>query len=242
MKNLTQNSIRIVKGMKVHLPFPYGDEEISAEDLDYTSKSNGTYCVKDSTISYVFEGNLYVTPWTFQNEQTLTLNGFIKEDVPYVPFSREEIPVGQEEKWKELLKKQNEAIYERFTQECLKKADLNCIGELDESILKNCYEMPIGGVFVRAPQGYETIQNPVINVHYFDRIGERMFGKYAYNSGKTAFVYRNGRTYIAKGRGIIPYLEKAGYDEANFYVPLSCGEIILDETERALWDKIKKFA
>ena len=103
---------------------------------------------------------------------------------------------------------------------------------LGEETLRNCFQIPAEGV-------------KVSHIHWHDEIvvgplQEKHEKRFTRNNGKV--VFRNeGKTYVAKGYGILKTLEAAGFEEGSIWVPLSNGEEILDPDLKTHWESLAEF-
>ena len=93
--------IRIYSGMIVVFPrlFPEGDITVSK----IVSKFPNCYAMKNSTIAFVYNGELYVAPYT-HHTMSILKNNNLKEASFYVPFSNGEYPDLEKAKWDRLCK------------------------------------------------------------------------------------------------------------------------------------------
>lgn len=238
MKSIEEGSIRIYSGMIAVWPQLSNYEDVITVD-GLSPKFNGCYAANNSTMIVVASGSeILVTPYMRDKEEFLKGEGFYKKDF-YVPFSNGEYPKKEKEKWKSLCREAEESRAEEFTRDSISYCEKNHIGKLSEDIINKCFEMPSTGVQVRNVY-YEDRYYPVINSKYLDRID--LLGCFCYNNGKVIFVYRNGKTYVAKGYKLIEKLEEAGYTKFGMFVPFSNGEEILDPFLKRKWESIPKIS
>ena len=202
-------------------------------------KFNGCYAVNNSTVAFVFENQIYVTPETGKVRETLNQAGF-RMDCFAVPFSNWDYPLKDKEKWEELRRKAREAQEDEFAVECTTYSKELGIGEISKQSLKNCFEIPTSGVWVNFLT-YSIQYMPVISAFMLDMMPFEKIGKYCTNNGKVVFVYQNGKTYVAKGYKILDELKAAGYKETSICVPFSRGEVIQDPALRERWENLTKF-
>ncbi len=234
LQELKNDSLAIKKPIMVeHFE---GEEEML--DPEYAAKFNGFYEANNSTLAFVSESILYVTPYTIAAMKCLTENGFTNSCF-YVPFSNGDYPVEERVRWKSLRDHAKEEKHEEFIESCLSYSDENGFGELPEEILSKCFKIPVSGVKVRKSNFYETYY-PVINNDCLDCVAEQEVGTYNSNMGKVVFVYRDGETYVAKGYKIVSLLQQAGYMHMKLFVPFSNGEEILDSNLAAQWEALPK--
>ncbi len=236
LEELKEQSVRIYNGMIAVYP-QFGEEEA----LDISSlipKFNGCYASNNSTVCYVTENEVYVTPYTHAVRNTLCDNCFMEKSF-FVPFSNWDYPKDEQQKWESLRGKAMVTYAEEFVDDCARYCDEHYISFISEESLKECFEMPANGVRVKHIY-YEDCYFPVINNICFDSVAARSIGRFCTNNGRVVFVYRNGKTYVTKGYKILRELRDAGYVESSIFVPFSNGEEILDPVLKARWDAIKK--
>lgn len=236
MKYLKEQSIKIDSNTVVCWPQFQMESRIDVNGL--RSKFNGAYSVNNSTICFVHDSEVYVTPYTRKALETLDRAGF-KMGEFYVPFSSWDYPKYQEEKWDQLRKAARLAKDIDYENDCRKWCSEHGIKELDEAILNNCFRMPITGVPVEHIY-FKNTYYPVCGETCIDCTVVDKLGKYCANNGKVVFVYTDGHTYVAKGYGILKDLEKAGFEEAGLFVPFSNGELITDKVLAAKWNMVPK--
>lgn len=228
-------SVRAYAGMIV--VFPQFNKEESL-NLDWAPKFNGCFAVNNSTVAFVSDGELFVTPYTDEVMSALKEAGF-REEYLYVPFSNWDYPKFEKRKWDELSIRANAVKKSGFAKKCKEYCDDHHIHTLSQETLRNCFKMPEDGVKVKHHY-FEDCYYPVIRTDFFDSTVSGNIGKYCTNNGRVVFVYRTGETYVAKGYKILEELRAAGYTEAGLFVPFSNGEEILDWGLKARWESIKK--
>ena len=242
MKNietLVADSIRIYEGMMVRLP-QFG-KEYRLHIADLTPKFPGTYCTNNSTVAFVWEEMLYVTPYTQEVMTILSEAGF-KKDSFGVPFSNWDYPVYEKDQWDNLLKKAEEQRELEFQEDCRTYCSKRGIGAISDDALANCFLIPKSGVCTTHPHhGYSSTVWPAIH-GCLDCNACDIIGQYDTNNGRVVFVYYDGSTYVTKGYGILKELEEAGYRKSKkgFFVPFSNGEVIDDPTQRSKWEAVVK--
>ena len=213
---------------------------VSRLDLEgIVPKFNGCYAVNNSTVAFVFENEIYVTPETNKVRETLNQAGF-RMCCFKVPFSNWDYPRDKKERWEQLREKAREAQEDEFMMDCLVYSQEMGFGEMERETLKNCFEIPVNGVSVIFPT-YVDHYFPVISAFMLDKMPFEKIGKFCKNNGKVVFVYQNGKTYVAKGYKIVDELKSAGYKEESMRVPFSRGELIKDPVLRERWEALKKF-
>jgi len=203
-----------------------------------TPKFNGCYATNNSTVCFVSDNEIFVTPYTRNVIRALNAAGFCQKYF-YVPFSNWDYPKAEQSKWNLLREKARQSYADDFVEDCAYYCDKHHIGTISEEMLQNCFEMPATGVKVKHLY-YEDCYYPIINSTCFDSIAADRIGKYCTNNGKVVFVYRNGKTYVAKGYAIVNALRDAGYTETGLFVPFSNGEQIQEYALRARWESITK--
>ena len=236
MAELVKDSIRIAPNMVVVYPQLSAETIIDAQEQ--STKFNGRFAMNNSTLAFVQDNKLYVTPFTRNALETLRANLF-REDFFYVPFSNGDYPKYERDRWNNLREMAHRSYVNDFVSDCESYCDKHHIGTLNTETLRNCFEMPATGVKVKHLY-YEDCYYPVINSTCFDCIAADRIGRFCTNNGKVVFVYRNGKTYVAKGYKIVNELRAAGYVESGLFVPFSNGEQIQNEALKARWEAITK--
>ena len=236
MDSLKEGAIRIYPGM-IDV-YPQFSEEHLLKVSDLEPKFNGCYATNNSTVAFISDNEMYVTPVTRAIRNLLISEGF-RNEYFYVPFSNGDYPKAEQAKWNSLREKAGIEHQREFLEDCFSYCDKHNIGSIKEETLKNCFEMPATGVKIKR-FGYEDTYYPLINSMCFDCIACQYIGKFCTNNGKVIFAYRNGKTYVAKGYGILTELRAAGYTESGIFVPFSNGEQIIDSGLRVRWESIIK--
>lgn len=236
METLKKDSVRIYPGMVA--VFPQFNQEETLNLMELASKFNGRYATNNSTVCYVSDGEVYATPYTRSALSILRNAGFSRSEF-YVPFSNGDYPKAEQYQWTALREKARKSYEEDFIADCNKFCDEHNIGSLSEETLKNCFQMPALGVRVKHLY-FEDCYYPVITSTCLDCVACDRIGKFCTNNGRVVFVYRDGKTYVAKGYKILSELRAAGYKESGLFVPFSNGEEIVDPVLKASWDKISK--
>lgn len=234
MDSLKESAVRGYSGMTVVFPQFTKEETLDVSKL--VPKFNGCYAMNNSTVCFVSNNEVFITPYEDIIERSLCSAGFREEDF-WVPFSNGDYPKNEQKKWKDLCEVASQYRRKRNAEACVSYCDKHHIGTIRKETLENCFEIPVTGVKVKI-RGYETYHYPCVN---FDGIVDyATIGHFCANNGKVVFVYRDGKTYVAKGYKIMEELRAAGYTERNMWVPLSNGEQILDNVLKECWDSIKK--
>ena len=237
MKNLKENSIRISNTTVICWP-QYGDKEETIDMTDIGSKFNGAYCTNNSTICFIVDHEIFVTPYTRSAMRVIKETGLVRRGF-YVPFSNWDYPKYEEAKWFHLRELATESYYRDYEADCAEWCDEHGIGELSEETMKRCFRIPRTGVPVKHVR-FENIYRPLCYESCMDSTVVDKLGRYCANNGKVVFIYRDGHTYVTKGYKILEELRNAGYREAGLFVPFSNGEQITDTRMAAQWEKITK--
>lgn len=96
---LLSNSIAVCDGMITY--FPQFCESATLHVSDITSKFNACFATNNSTVAFICDRQMYVTPYTNDVIATLVECGYCKDSF-YVPFSNWDYPKHAKEKWEEL--------------------------------------------------------------------------------------------------------------------------------------------
>lgn len=238
IEELMNESIRIYPGMIAVWP-QFHDEENLTKYLENIPKFNGCYATNNSTVAYIFQDQMFVTPYTNKIVETLRTSAF-KESTFYVPFSNGDFPKQEHLRWKILKSKAQEEHHKEFRNNCIRYCEKHHIGgELPQKVLNNCFEMPKEGIDVQHVY-FEDHYFPIIKYEFLDGTAAEKLGKYCCNNGRVVFVYHDGKTYVAKGYAIVQLLKSAGYQESGLFVPFSNGETIKDTFINAQWETLPK--
>ena len=187
----------------------------------------GEYAINNSVVCWVMDGEIYAAPYTRKLALLLEQAGF-RNGSFYVPFSNGEHPYNRKTEWESLLLSAGVATLKDFEEDSKAWCDEHHIGSIDDRLLESFLRIPRGGIPVEDG----------LNETCVDIVAISSLGSYSYNSGRVAFVYRDGHTYISKDPSIMDALEKAGYRRDSFLVPLSGSEKITDSYLKYLWDNI----
>ncbi len=232
LEELKKDSVAIASPIKVFWPLT---QESKMLDPKYAAKFNGWFSTNNSTLAYVENSVLYVTPFTSAAAKCLSENNFLRPASPfYVPFSNGDYPEAEKFRWDSLREMARKEYKEEFIAHCARWCDEHGFGELPKEVLSKCFEMPEKGVRVKH-FSYENTYYPIINNDCLDCVGSEKIGSFCTNNGKVVFVYRNGKTYVAKGYKIVEDLIEAGYLEKGLFVPFSNGETIVDPVLANQW-------
>lgn len=236
MDSLKEGAVRVYSGMITVFPQFSQEEVLNISEL--APKFNGCYATNNSTVCFVSDNEVFVTPYTRIAMRSLRSAGFC-EKYFYVPFSNGDYPKSEQIKWESLREKARQSYAGDFVEDCISYCDEHHIGTISDETLRNCFEMPSTGVKVKRLY-FEDCYYPIINSTCFDCIAADCIGRFCTNNGKVVFVYRNGKTYVAKGYKILKELRAAGYTESGLFVPFSNGEQIQDDVLNARWESINK--
>lgn len=232
-----EGSVRVFTGMTV--AFPQFSKEDTLDISKLAPKFNGCYATNNSTVCFVYENEVFVTPYTRAALITLNSEG-LRKDCFYVPFSNGDYPQSEQLKWYSLRRIATMCQADDFAEDCVAYCDSHHIGTISDDTLKNCFEIPSAGVKVKH-LNFENFYYPIIKSGIFDCTTGDLLGKYCTNNGRVVFVYRDGKTYVAKGYKILSELREAGYRESGLFVPFSNGEQIVDSSLRSKWESLSKF-
>ncbi len=227
-------SIQVWNGMTVIHP-QFGEK--SSLNVSGLTEFEHCYSYNNGIVCFVYEGSVYVSPYTKIISSELE---HFEEKYFYVPFSNWDYPVEKEYEWNILIQKANKANEEEFKENCVLYCEMHGIHELPKNVISNCFLIPDTGVQVQHPY-WETVIYPVISERetFLDDAKKLKLGKYAANNGKVVFVSPDARTYVAKGYGIIADLKSCGYTAGDLWVPFSNGEEIVDWSLKQRWEAIE---
>ena len=237
MNTLKENSVRITRGTVACWP-QYGNREETVTMEEIRSKFNGAYSMNNSTICFVMDDEVFVTPFTREALDKLENAGFTRAYF-YVPFSNWDYPKNDKDKWEHLCELASESYYHDYEIDCAKWCDEHLIGRLNKETMERCFRIPHKGVPVKHLR-FTDVYYPICNEPCMDSTVVGKLGHYCTNNGKVVFVYRDGHTYVTKGYKILKELRAAGYQETGLFVPFSNGEQIADPKLAAEWDRITK--
>lgn len=228
LKNLIRNSLRITPSTIEG--FPNGGEVTVGDMTPY----DGHYAVKNGMIAWVNNGAAYVTPFTTRALLSLWAIGSTERDF-YVPFS-EGFPKNDTIRWETLVANALNSEEEKFARKCEQYSDEHGIPSLTKKTLDKFFIMP--EELRVAHVSYTTTLMPLLSSRHPTR-KLLLIGHYSTNNGVVCVVYRDGHTLLHLGYDIIPELEKAGYHECEFQVPLSSGETIMNGGWLNRWFSLK---
>ena len=237
MKELMENSVKLSGHTVVCWP-QHDDQEETLDMSDTGSKFNGCYAMNNSTICFIVNDEIFVTPYTREAMSTIMDAGLVKEHF-YVPFSNWDYPKYEKAKWEHLRLLAHESLYRDYEADSAKWCDEHGIGKLNDETLERCFKIPLSGVPVKHPY-YKDIVRPATDEFSVDCTVVEKLGRFCTNNGKVVFVYHDGHTYVTKGYWILDELRRAGYEESSLFVPFSNGEQITDPYLASQWEQISK--
>lgn len=233
MNSLKEGAVRVYSGMITVFSQFMHEEALNISEL--VPEFNGCYATNNSTICFVSDNAVFVTPYT-RNAMHILLSAGFRKKYFSVPFSNWDYPKSEQNKWNTLLENARQSYKADFISDCEAYCDERHIGSISEITLANCFEMPENGVWVKHPY-FEDIYYPIMNQSFLDYRCENL-GHFCCNNGCVVFVYRNGKTYVAKGDKILNELCAAGYTKSDLFVPFSNGEQIQDCVLKSRWESI----
>ena len=237
LMDLIKHSLRVESGV---VTISNNSKELVLDLSDLVPKYNGYYSIEGKTICFVYNNEIYVTPFTRVTQKTLIKSGFMKENF-IVPFENGSYPKQDRLLWLKMREKARLSYIKDFEDDCIEYSNSHCIGEIPKEFLDNSLEIPPTGIQV-SHNLYDTSYNPIIVGYNFDFVAINNIGKFCANDDKVIYVYRNGKTYVTKGYKIIPELLENGYSDSCFRIPFAKGEEIIDPIIREKWKSIKKLS
>ena len=238
MQELVNNSLRIYNGMLVVNPFSGSEQPITISDI-LLKFPTSTFARNNSTVNYVFEGDLYAIPYTKAVEKVLKENRYFEEEFK-VFFGDGSFPREEQQYWFNLLAEAMEENRKEFMTESKRWCEKHDINPLPSEILDRCMLVPDTGIEFQNVN-YTGIIMPVINM---DKPNEKQLSKlgtFNCNNGSLCFVYIDGRTFIAhRSKEIVSALEEAGFKRDDLYVPMSNGERMVEPRNQRQWESLKK--
>lgn len=127
-----EGSIRVYTGMTV--VFPHYSKEETLNICELAPKFNGCYAMNNSTVCFVCENEVFVTPYTIATLRTLRSADF-REDYFYVPFSNGDYPQSEKLKWYSLRRIVIQCQAEDFAEDCNAYCDSHHIGTISDDTL-----------------------------------------------------------------------------------------------------------
>ena len=237
-KLLEEYSLKISEETIAYYP-QFGEEE-TLDFSEIVSKFNGRYAVNNSTICFIIEGEAYVTPYTRGMISIIEDIGLKQADF-YAPFSNWDYPLNEKDKWEDLRKKAEKKTAQEFADECFRLSWKKGLREISSGALENCLSIPPKGLEVKHNiHNYRGMIMPVITSSIADSMIEKALGTYSANNGVVVFAYCDGNTYLTKGYKIIAFLDQAGFEKTDMFVPLSNGEELTNPVMQLKWLNISK--
>lgn len=231
--------IRINEGTRCLYPTT-GIIDSPVESVEMVKKEFGrqkVYAVGPNhhAVMYLTNKEAYCVPWTRELIAQLNELGYQRRDF-YVPFDSGDIPLDKDDarEWRLLVAEALASYRDDFTEDCIRWSKRHGIGRLSSRLLENCLEVPERGLFVRN-SWYDEKVSPMLNQYEPDPMASAYLGRYAINKGIVVFVYRDGRTFVGKGYGLVRKLDRAGYQETGMFVPFSNGALPVDRKLRERW-------
>lgn len=221
----------ILKGVVLtRQPVPGSDTE--RYDLRYAIQHDAGYYNSDGiAICFIDDGVMYVAPNTRGNLHIIS-SAYERNMAIEVPLSMGEYPIEQKLKWERLRR---EALIEHekeFEDDCRRHCinhHIFPIPSLDEALMRKSFRIPKKGIKVMKWYGEPTKIFPLLGERRFDEKAMELVGKYSTSDELLAFVYLDGHTYIAKkDEDLEKGLQASGFKKADFDVPLSHREVIID--------------
>ena len=235
MKQLKQNSIHVADILTVCWP-QYGEGGASIDMSIIKAKYNNTYCINKSTICFIVDGEVYITPYTRMAIVTIQ-NAGLDEQSFYVPLSNGDLPKNEKEKWAHLCDLAHKAACLDYEDDCTQWCNRRSIGSLHEKALNRCLKIPHDGVRISG-ESSSSVFYPICNEEKIDFSVLSKLGSYNADDDKVVFIYRDGHTYVAKGDWIVHELNAAGFKaDEDLPIPLKKGEKIADPYLAKKWER-----
>lgn len=242
MKELKQAAIAINRNFRVYQPQLNKEEVLQPLDKSSLEKLEKGYRSKKGMIAFVSENVQYVIPYMRKVIEILVQNGFEKKKMK-VPFSNCDYPIEAKDHWEELIKMAHKSYIDEFVVDCNKFCDEHEFGTIDEMLFQKCFEMPLSGVRVKVVDGEDIYYYPAIIKTCLDYMAVEKLGKYSTKNGVTAFVYRDGKTYVTPSKQVLEAIREADFiEEEGLIVPFANGEKIHNRGYANLWKKICEHA
>ena len=121
-KNITmdylkeQGAIKVYSGMIAVYPQFNHEEALNISEL--APKFNGCYAVNNSTVCFVSNNEVFVTPYTRNTMRVLDSEGFVEKNF-FVPFSNWDYPKKEQGKWESLREESRKSHEEDFVEDCV---------------------------------------------------------------------------------------------------------------------------
>ncbi len=227
-------SIRIYDGMEIVVPQLNRTDEIH---LGGSDKPTGAYSIRNGSVAFCWDGDLYVCPDTASNVTVLREAGFERRYFD-VPLSNGEYPAREAKKWQELLNKAGEEDSREYEMMCRRFCNQRGIMPIPREELSLCLEVPKTGILVKHPY-YSDVVYPMLLGKHFGKREQDLLGRYSVIGDFLAYVHVDGKTYVTR-RGFEAELKHFGYRRDHFCVPFSNGEKIVDPVLAERWEELLK--
>lgn len=235
LQELIGRSLRIYNGMLDVFP-QYNRVEVL--NCTWVSKFSNGFSIRNSNVSFVADGELYVTPYTRATLAILRAEGFTQQYF-FVPFCEGDYPREHEKEWNTLCESAKQRLIDDFRSDCIEFSEVQGIGKLPKEVLDNCFKIPDTGIKVKHPR-YNDTYYPILRNSFDNTVIEKI-GKFGMRKNVVIFVYCDGNTYVAKGKNLAEILCSKGYSEAGIFVPFADGEKIEDPILAKKWAKCRRF-
>lgn len=241
LKSLKIVSLEIYEGMEAIWPTTGITEIIDMSKLVSRFGDKEIFAIgpRRQVICYIYKDVAYATPFTREALAILKEAGFHQECF-YVPFDSGEYPVYEAREWESLERRAEETRKIYFSFDCVRWSELHNIKPLSHRVFKKCFEIPPEGMLIRNALFDERV-SPMLNQSAPDSRMSEYLGRYSYNKGIVVFVSHDGRTFIAKGYGLVSKLKRAGYRETGMFVPMSNYGQLIDPVLREHWESLPYF-
>lgn len=239
--------ISYAKAMAVHIDFACGIVSVRlGEETRITATSSlKRYDYNNGVVSFTDEAGQWVLPSIdiLGHDITAALEKLHYKKGLWVPFSNGDKPKDFMERWltlQDIQSQQSEAHRQKTFKEYCEK---NSIQEIPDEFLE-MYFLEI------TPQGMETRFFDKTDTYRPESISEfggldiQKLGTFCQNNGVIRIIDSKGRSFVAPVSGTInqKYLKSLGFRENSMFVPLSNGEILVDEWMANRWCWLKRDA
>lgn len=223
----------------IKLAIPVKETDLSYEEQMRLNQVRGrydhTYSFNCAKICFIYENTPYVIPYTEEIRDILFHEKFKQRNYD-VPFAEKGFPSSYQDSWSEYLKQSYITYYLKFSEETRQMYEgLRLTSELNV-LTGRAIVIPIDGIPYEGENGFDRLY-PLY--FYHDINFEEKIGRFNQNGDTVAFVYKDGNTYLCKGKGSIKKLEEAGYRrQEKFEIPNFNQDRILDIQIMDLWRSI----
>lgn len=237
--------ISYAKAMAIHIDFAYGIISVRfGEETRITATSSlKRYDYNNGVVSFTDEGGQWVIPSIdiAGHDITSALEQLHYKKGLWVPFSNGDMPKDFMERWltlRDIQHQQSEAHRQKYFKEYCEK---NGIQEIPDEVLER-YFLEI------SPQGLETQHFDQKETYRPECISEfggldiKKLGTFYQNNSVIRVIDTKGRSFVAPVTGTINqnYLISLGFKEVALYVPLSNGEIPVNDWEKNKWGWLRR--